>query len=298
MLRMDTKDLELLTMLTSHGRWDPSTLSGQLGISSQNVDRRIKLLTREGIIKGFSAFFDRRMFGYDTTFLKLFFDIREMDMVIEDVANMPQVASVYPNMDDFMMVEVVHWDTASLRSAVKALERITSPYTVTDHFVPLLPEMIPEVPKGKKLKLLSFLVKDGRADPEMLAQLLKVDQDRLGDMLAGLLTDTGIRIKPIIQEDMVNPFPTFSVVISLKKRCSFDSCYSNIRKISRESWDSFPLQKPMGVWLKCFGRDLHAMDMMLERFRRLDDVEDVMVILPDTIRIKRSVDLNITKGAL
>ncbi len=294
---MDVKDLELLTLLTSHGRWDQNALSSHLGISTGNVDRRIKLLTIEGIIKGFSAFFDRRMFGYDTTFLKLHFNMKDMDRVIDEVARMPQVASVYPNMDDFMIVEVVHWDSDSLRSAIKALERITSPYTVTDHFIPLYPEMVPEKPKGKKLKLLSFLVKDGRADPDMLSDLLGVDQDKIGDMLASLFDRTGVQIKPIIQEDAVHPFPTFSVIISLRKRCSFDSCYSDIRRISKESWDSFPLEKPQGVWLRCFGRDLHAMDMMLERFRRMEDVEEVMVILPDTINIKRSVDLNIVKGA-
>jgi DNA-binding Lrp family transcriptional regulator len=294
---MDVKDLELLTLLTSHGRWDQNALSSHLGISTGNVDRRIKLLTIEGIIKGFSAFFDRRMFGYDTTFLKLHFNMKDMDRVIDEVARMPQVASVYPNMDDFMIVEVVHWDSDSLRSAIKALERITSPFTVTDHFIPLYPEMVPEKPKGKKLKLLSFLIKDGRADPEMLSDLLGVDQEKIGDMLASLFDRTGVQIKPIIQEDVVHPFPTFSVIISLRKKCSFDSCYSDIRRISKESWDSFPLEKPQGVWLRCFGRDLHAMDMMLERFRRMDDVEEVMVILPDTINIKRSVDLNIVKGA-
>lgn len=295
---MDIKDLELLTLLTSHGRWDDTALSGQLGISTGNVERRIKLLIREGIIKGFSAFFDRRMFGYDTTFLKLHFGMKDMDRIIEDVSKMPQVASVYPNMDDFMLVEVVHWDTASLKTAIKALERIAAPYTVTDHFVPLLPDMIPEAPKGKSLKLLSLLVKDGRADPNLLADLIGEDEEKTGDMLAKLFGETGISIKPVVQEDEVHPFPTFSVMISLRKGCSFDSCYSQIRKISKESWDSMPMKKPQGVWLKCFGRDLHAMDMMLERFRRMDDVEDVMVVLPDTIHIKRSVDLNMVKGAL
>jgi len=293
---MDVKDLELLTQLSSHGRWDQAALSSQLGISPGNVERRIKLLQREGVIKGFSAFFDRRMFGYDTTYLKLHFDIKDMDQVIEDVSKLPQIASVYPNMDDFMIVEVVHWDTSSLKSVITALERITSPYTVTDHFIPHFPEMVPDTPKGKTLDLLAFLIKDGRADAEMLADLLSVDQEKISDMLSSLFDRSFIEIKPVIQEDAVNPFPTFSVIISLRKGCSFDSCYSDIRRISKESWDSFPMEKPKGVWLKCFGKDLHAMDMMLERFRRMEDVEDVMVILPDTIQIKRSVDLNMVKG--
>jgi DNA-binding Lrp family transcriptional regulator len=224
--------------------------------------------------------------------------MRNMDSIIEKVSKMPQVASVYPNMDDFMLVEVVHWDTASLKAAIKALERIAHPYTVTDHFVPLFPDMIPETPKGKALKLLTLLVKDGRADLEILSEMINEDENKASDILAELFDSTGIVIKPVIQEDEVHPFPTFSVIISLRKDCSFDSCYSNIRKISKESWDSMPLKKPQGIWLKCFGKDLHAMDMMLERFRRLDDVEEVMVVLPDTVHVKRSVDLNIVKGSV
>jgi len=293
---MDAKDLELLTHINTQGRLDPASLSVHIGISSENVERRLKLLGREGILKGFSAYFDRRMFGYDTTYLKLHFDTGEMDEIIEKVSSMPQVASIYPNMDDFMLIEVVHWDRESLASAIRALERIVSPYTVSDHFMPMLPENVPETPAGKTRKLLAFLVKDGRAEIPLLSGLLQENEVAVGEMMASLLDETGVKIKPLVQEDLVQPFPTFSVILGMKVGCTLDSCYDDIRKASRESWDSMPLSRPQGIWLKCFGRDLHAMDMMLERYRRMDSVGEVMVILPDTIRIMRSVDLNIVRG--
>ena len=290
---MDAKDLELLTLLTAHGRWDADSLSARLGISAGNVDRRIKLLVREGVIKGFSAFFDRRMFGYDTTFLKLHFDYRKFDKVLDGISRMPQVASIYPNMNDFMMVEVVHWDSESLNSALRAMERLTSPYTVTDHFIPMLPELVPERPGKKGLKLLSLLVKDGRTELEDLSNWIGEGDEETSTLLYKLFDESDVKVKPVIQEDLIHPFPTFSIILTMVKGCSFDSCYSEVKRISRESWDSFPLTKPWGIWLKCFGRDLHAVDMMLERFRRMKDIEDVMVILPDSIVTKRSVDLNI-----
>ncbi|MGA1866703.1 MAG: Lrp/AsnC family transcriptional regulator [Thermoplasmatota archaeon] len=294
---MDAKDLELLTYLSAHGRWDAEALSAQLGISPGNVDRRIKLLVREGVILGFSAFFDRRIFGYDTTFLKLHFDQRHFDRVLNSISRMPQVASVYPNMDDFMIVEVVHWDGASLKAAVRAMERVASPFTVTDHFIPLLPEVLPDRPEGEALELLSLLIRDGRSDVETLSENMGLPDDRVSDHLAYLFDRCGVIVKPVVQEDLINPFPTFSIILRMMKGCSFESCYSEVRRISKESWDSFPLQRPKGIWLKCFGRDLYAMDTMLERFRRMKDVEDVMVILPDSVSMKRSVDLHIVSGS-
>ncbi|MBN1540178.1 MAG: winged helix-turn-helix transcriptional regulator [Candidatus Thermoplasmatota archaeon] len=294
---MDAKDLELLTFLSAHGRWDAEALSAQLGISAGNVDRRIKLLVREGVLLGFSAFFDRRMFGYDTTFLKLHFDQRHFERVLNAISRMPQVASVYPNMDDFMIVEVVHWDGASLKAAVRAMERVASPYTVTDHFIPLHPDVVPDRPEGEALELLSLLIRDGRSDIETLSGKLGLPEEDVSHHLAYLFDRCGVRVKPVVQEDLINPFPTFSIILRMIRGCSFESCYSEVRRISKESWDSFPLQRPMGIWLKCFGRDLYAMDTMLERFRRMKDVEDVMVILPYMVSVRRSVDLNMVSGS-
>ena len=167
---MDAKDLELLTVLSSHGEADPEFLSSKLSLSPDNVERRIALLIRSGTLRGFSAFFDRRMFGYDTTYLKLHYRMRDLDRIIDEVSKMPQVTQVYPNLDDFMMVEVVHWDMDTLMSAIRALERAAKPQTVSAHFRPRFSDIIPETPKGKDLEILKYLVKDGRSSPEIIAE--------------------------------------------------------------------------------------------------------------------------------
>lgn len=290
---MDAKDLELITLLSQNGRWNPQNLSSSIGISPENVERRIRLLKKEGQLKGFSAFIDRRSFGYDTTFVKLHFDMRSMDMIIEDVSQMPQVALVYPNMDDFMWVEIVHWDIESLKSAIRKMERIASPNTVSSHMAPRLSDEVPPKPKGKDLKVLKFLIKDGRADLETIASLTGQTPEEAENCITRLLRKNGVIIKPMIQEDVVTAFPAFSVIVELKKGCRLDSCFTNMKQISKGSWDIIALEQPAGMWIRFFGKDLHAMDMMLERYRRQDEVEDVTVVLPDTMRIKRSVDLNI-----
>ncbi|MEA3557693.1 MAG: AsnC family transcriptional regulator [Candidatus Thermoplasmatota archaeon] len=293
---MDAKDLELITLLGQNGRRDTSDLSEGLGISPNNVERRIRLLLREGQLKGFSAFFDRRSFGYDTTYLKLHFDMRSMDRVIDGVSRMPQITLVYPNMDDFMWVEVVHWDSVSLKAAIREMERIASPNTVTAHMTPRFSEEVPSPPKGKDLQVLKLLVKDGRVDPSTMAKLMDSDEESIGGHIVKLMNVHGVNVKPIVQEDMITAYPAFSVILELKKGCRLDSCFFDLKNISKGSWDIIPLEKPSGMWMRFFGRDLHAMDMMLERYRRQPNVKDVTVILPDTMVVKRSVDINILSG--
>ena len=295
---MDVKDLELLTILNLHGRADAPFISSKIGISPGNVDRRIKLLIRSGIIRSFSAFFDRRMFGYDTTYVKLHYRMRDIDKVIKSIASMPQVSQIYPNMDDFMLIEVVHWDKETLRSAIRAMERAARPMTVSAHFIPKLPDDIPETPKGRDLELLMYLVKDGRAPSDLLASMTGLEEDEVETRISRMQMDRTFEVRPVINEHEIQPFPTFSTIISIKKTSSFSECFSEVQRIGKENWSCKPMERPTGVWLKSFGRDLHSMDMMIERFRREDYVEDVLFVIPDEMVTKRSVDLNIIKDAM
>lgn len=295
---MDAKDLELLTILNAHGRADAAYLSSNLGISSENVERRIKLLVKSNIITGFSAFFDRRMFGYDTTFVKLHYRMRDLDRIIDEVSRLPQVAMVYPNMDDFMLVEVIHWDRDTLMATIRAMERSAKPMTVSAHFVPRLPDDIPEAPEGKDLELIKYLIKDGRADTELLASLVGIDEEDAEERISEMLSQEVIEVKPLIQEDMVQPFPTFTMIVTLKKNAPFASCFSNVQRMGRGVWECRPLEFPEAIWLKSFGKDLHAVDMMIERYRREEYVEDVMVIIPDSLVINRKLDMNIIENAI
>jgi DNA-binding Lrp family transcriptional regulator len=292
---MDAKDLELLINLALDGSAETVHLSSRLDISPSNVERRIALLKRSGIIRGFSAFFDRRMFGYDTTFLKLHYKMRDLDRIIGEVSSLPQVAQVYPNLDDFMLVEVVHWDTDSLRSVIRALERIAKPMTVSAHFRPGLPDDIPEKPRGKDLEILRLLVKDGRVSMDVLGDLVGIDHHEAGERFRNMKARNIFEVRPVIQEDLVQPFPTFSTIVTFRKKAQFATCYSEVRRIGKGIWSCMSLEDPPGIWLRSFGKDLHNMDTMIERYRREDFAKEVLVIIPDTMVTKRSVDLNILK---
>ncbi|MGA1821693.1 MAG: winged helix-turn-helix transcriptional regulator [Thermoplasmatota archaeon] len=292
---MDLKDLELLTHLSHHGRWGGNVLSSMVTLSEGNIDRRIRLLQKEGYILKFSAFFDRRMFGYDTTYIKAFVENRSRDRIIAGIMNMPQVASVYPNMDDFMIIEVVHWDRSSLKAAVGAVGRLISPMTVTGTYTPKLPDMIPEVPDRSILLLIDCLINDGRADPELVSELTGIPSGDVNERIRRLENGGMVSIRTLIREEEVQPFPCFSIIVTFDDSADLSTGINRVNKVSKGVWHSEILMRPAGIWLRCFGEDLYAMDDSLERLRRIEYVRDVMVILPDGVEVNRSVDRNILK---
>ncbi|RLF68574.1 MAG: hypothetical protein DRN57_03600 [Thermoplasmata archaeon] len=295
---MDQKDQELLALLSTHGRADETFLSSRLGITPSNVDRRIKLLKRDGIVEGFSAFFDRRMFGFDTTYVKLHYRMRDLDRIVRQVMDLEMVSQVYVNMDDFMLVEIVHWDLETLRSSVRALERISSPMTVSSHYVPLLPDEIPETPRDADLALLRFLVDHGRASIERISSELGLEEDDVEERLSRLLADGVIQVRPLIREELVQPNPMFSLLVLMRKEFDVSAHYSRVLSLAKGSWLNTPLRGPPGVWLRCFGSDLHRMDRMIERFRREDFVEDVLLMIPDAVLYDRAIDAGIIDRSL
>jgi DNA-binding Lrp family transcriptional regulator len=156
-------------------------------------------------------------------------------------------------------------------------------------------DIIPETPEGKDLEILKFLVKDGRLSPEDISGLVDLSLEEVSDRISRMVREEVFTVKPVIQEDLVQPFPTFSTIVTFNRGNPFSTCYSETQRIGRGIWSCMPLSKPEGVWIRCFGKDLHEMDVMIERYRREEYVEDVTVIIPDTMVVKRTVDLNILK---
>jgi len=293
---MDTKDLELLTQLNMDGRQGPSSLSSALGITEGNVIRRLKLLSAGGVLSGFSAFIDRRSFGYMTTYLKLHYRGGDLERAMEGVLGLPEIAMVYPNMDDFMLVEAVHYDMETLRSVVRALERVVRPFTVTAHYCPRLPDEVPPPPPRTWSVLLSELILNGKATAEEASARCGMDPAEVNEAIEKMMGDGTIRVKPLVRDDLISPFPAFSILLLLSPSCELSGCYGEILHMSKEAWDIIPLNEPPGIWLRCFGRDLHGMDSMLEKYRRLPYVQDVKVVLPDSVVQRREVDAEMVSG--
>ncbi len=290
---MDVKDLEILAHLHRDGRYSSETISSLVGITAGNVDRRIRLMIKEGIIERFSCFIDRRIFNYDTTYVRLNYDMKDRDRIVKGVRGMVQVASIIVNLDDFMLCEIVHYDRAALMAAIRAMERIASPQTVTAHYVPRLNEDISEIPPMEELNLILAIVEDGRASEIELSERTEIKEERIAPLIEKLVHKKVIRILPLVNEGEIDPFPPISAIIRVKKGASTEKNLSSVLKLGKDCYFTQVLQEPRGVWIRYFGKDLHEMDDLLERMRRSEGVEDVSVLLPDEIVYKREIDRNI-----
>ena len=290
---MDRKDLELLMCLFERGRVDPVELAGSLSLTEANTNRRIRLMLHEGTIKGFSAFFDRRCMGCDTTYIRAHFPNRKRDVVLGAIKRLEGIASIYPNIDDFCMVEVVHEGKAPLQRTIDGIEDIMDTCTVSAVYLPRLPDEVPDLKDRAYLSLLRELVVDGLSSPTAISSKLKRKQDETELMFRELIERSNIRILPILSEEDVSPYPCFSFIATLDSPASLPEALSAINRIAPLVYDRTPLMRPPGLWMRSFGVDLHSMDHMLERIRRTSWVEDLTIILPEGVYVDRSVDLSL-----
>lgn len=294
---MDRKDLELLKRLHECGRVDPCAIAPMLNITETNVHRRIVLMQKEGIVKGFSAFFDRRSLGYDTTFLKVHYQNRRRDQVLSLLRKHKRTASIYPNIDDFALVEIVHEDTDALKNTIARFESSSEECTVAAAYSPRMPDAVPDMDRKKDLPLLRELVRDGYATDMDLSRSLKVPEREIAEGLARLM-EKGVRILPLVSEEEIAPYPCFSFVVLVKDEGSIPEVMNAAERATPLIFTRVPLRRPPGLWFRSFGSDLHAMDHTLERLRRLQGVTDLTVVLPDGVEYMRDLDWAMVRNGI
>ena len=62
---LDSVDMKILKMLIKDGRTTLEDISEEVGLSTSGVRRRIKILERRGVLKGYTAKVDPEKAGYD-----------------------------------------------------------------------------------------------------------------------------------------------------------------------------------------------------------------------------------------
>jgi Lrp/AsnC family transcriptional regulator, leucine-responsive regulatory protein len=62
---LDALDIKILNTLQTEGRTKRSQLAEEIGMSIPSVSERLNKLEEKGIIKGYYAKIDRKVFGYD-----------------------------------------------------------------------------------------------------------------------------------------------------------------------------------------------------------------------------------------
>jgi len=120
---MDTIDLEIIRALEENSRVSLRKLASKVGSTANIVQKRIKNLESNGIIRGYIPLIDPAKFGYDVAAIVMIqVESGHADEVENEIAKDSCVLSVYSITGDFDAVAFTKFkDSASLNVFLKNL---------------------------------------------------------------------------------------------------------------------------------------------------------------------------------
>lgn len=123
---MDNVDLKLLKMLNANARITISKMGREVGLSTSGVRRRIKLLERSGLIKGYSAIIDPKKLGRGLlAFVSVDVDSSSMQRLISFLSKSREVCELHRTTGGHnLMIKIRVKDLESLNKFIK--ERVLS----------------------------------------------------------------------------------------------------------------------------------------------------------------------------
>ncbi len=121
---IDSKDLNILSILQSKGRMAISELAGKLNMSDTPCLRRVKKLEKAGVIKGYSANINAEAVGFNAM-VYVFITLTEnsntnADIFENAVKNLPEIleCSVITGSHDYLL-KIISNDLLSYESFIK-----------------------------------------------------------------------------------------------------------------------------------------------------------------------------------
>ncbi len=136
-MKMDDKDVQILTHLLTDARQSARKLAHRLGISTVNVIKRIKKLQESKIIQGYSARLDHELLGYEITAIIEIKTTQGKMLEIENkIAKQDNVIAVYDITGDADTIVIAKFkDRKSLSIFVKNLSAVPNVENTITHIV-------------------------------------------------------------------------------------------------------------------------------------------------------------------
>jgi len=136
-MKIDDKDIKILTHLLTDARQSARQLSHRLGISTVTMISRIKKLQESKVIQGYSARLDHELLGYDITAIIEIKTTKGKMLEIENkIAKHDNVIAVYDVTGDADIIVIVKFkDRKSLSIFVKKLFEIPNIENTVTHIV-------------------------------------------------------------------------------------------------------------------------------------------------------------------
>jgi DNA-binding Lrp family transcriptional regulator len=110
---LDEKDRTLLNQLQANGRLSSAELSQHVNLSSSGVQKRLRKLEENGLIKQYAALLDRKKLGYDlAVFVQVTIQghspelVAQFDAAVQEMAEVLECHRVTGNADYLLKVVV------------------------------------------------------------------------------------------------------------------------------------------------------------------------------------------------
>ncbi len=136
-MKMDDKDIKILTHLLTDARQSARQLAHRLDVSTVTMISRIKKLEQSKIIQGYCARLDHELLGYDFTAIIEIKTTKGKMLEIENkIAKQQNVIDVYDITGDADTIVIAKFkDRKSLSSFVKKLLEIPNVENTVTHIV-------------------------------------------------------------------------------------------------------------------------------------------------------------------
>ncbi len=136
-MKMDDKDVQILTHLLTDARQSARQLALRLGISTVTMISRIKKLEENKIIQGYSARLDHELIGYEITAIIEIKTTKGRMLEIENkIAKQDNVIAVYDITGDADTIVIAKFkDRKSLSIFVKKLSAVPNVENTLTHIV-------------------------------------------------------------------------------------------------------------------------------------------------------------------
>jgi len=136
-MKMDDKDIKILTYLLTDARQSARQLAHRLGISTVTMISRIKKLQESKVIQGYSARLDHELLGYDYTAIIEIKTTKGKMLEIENkIAKQDNVIAVYDITGDADTLVIAKFkDRKSLSIFVKKLSSVPNVENTVTHIV-------------------------------------------------------------------------------------------------------------------------------------------------------------------
>ncbi len=136
-MKMDDKDVQILTHLLTDARQSARQLAHRLGSSPATMISRISKLEENKIIQGYSARLDHELLGYEiTAIIEIKTTEGKMLEIENTIAKQDNVIAVYDITGDADTIVIAKFkDRESLSSFVKKLSAVTNVENTVTHIV-------------------------------------------------------------------------------------------------------------------------------------------------------------------